>query len=660
MSLDPITDAISHFIGLFETLLEQARLRIDYNELKALQQVQTEFSEVPFIDVETRETYAVEGFDPKPVPAPTEPTTSVVEQTVPVAKILPNTIPVSLTIAGNAYSSGVDGFPTHFTYNALDALNFTIEPAGSVVAISVQQAFLSDNDVLRTGDGDFAFLATDGFEQRLDALTGLAAAAQVITSPDMPATEADIATYPAHAFAQIQTAQLLDIGGPHATLVLGPDTLGVWVNSKTVDEAPQVKDHLPASLAPSAPEDAEDAEDETAPSSPPAHDVLTGSNLLVNEAVIQTNWLDAEVIAVAGSAVTLDLISQINVLSDIDHLNGVASGPQPDLSPDLWNVASFSAKSSAPDGQSDDPEAATGTLPSNWIVTRIDGNVINLSWVQQYTFALDQDIGQIAFSAEATLLQFGENTIVNASFMQELGYHYDLIMVGGNLIDFNSIIQTNVLLDDDWISYSGVAPDGLSGDGNLLWNGASIFHLGVDTYDELSAPFSDGLDQLAAGGTTIGQDIAQDTLFDGTEALRVLYISGDMISARVIEQTNILGDADQVALAMESLAAQTDAPVTVMTGENALANLATINDMGVDSVILTADGHYSDALLYQAEFIDPDAGGAGGTAALANEAVAFLADDLILSDDPYGDGSIYSDSYQNCDSSPDVMQSVLA
>lgn len=659
MSFDPITDAISHFIGLFETVLEEARLRLDYDDFKALQQVQTEFSAIPLITVETRETYAVEGFDPKPVPAPTEPTTAVVEQTVPVANILPNTIPVSLTIAGNAYSSGVDGFPTHFTYNALDALTFTIEPAGSVVAISVQQAFLSDNDVLRTGDGDIAFLATDGFEQRLDALAGLAAAAQVITSPDMPATEADIATYPAHAFAQIEAAQVLDIGGPHATLVLGPDTPGVWVNGKTVDEAPQVKDHLPASLAPSAPEDAEDA---TAPSSPPAHDVLTGSNLLVNEAVIQTDWLDAKVIAVAGHALTLDLISQVNLLSDIDHLNGMkAPGPHHGPQPDLWNVASFNAKSSAPDGKSDDTEAtATGTLPSNWIVTRIDGNVINLSWVQQYTFALDQDIGQIAFSAEATVLQFGKNTIVNASVMQELGYHYDLIMVGGNLIDFNSIIQTNVLLDDDWISYSGARPHGLSGDGNLLWNGASIFHLGVDAYDALSAPFSDGLDQLAAGGTTIGRDIAQDTLFDGTEALRVLYISGDMISARVIEQTNILGDADQVALAMESLAAQTDAPVTVMTGENALANLATINDMGVDSVILTADGHYSDALLYQAEFIDPDAGGAGGTAALANEAVAFLADDLILSDDPHGDGTIQSGGYQNCDPSPDVMQSVLA
>src|SRR5690606_8724583 len=111
--------------------------------------------------------------------------------------------------------------------------------------------------------------------------------------------------------------------------------------------------------------------------------------------------------------------------------------------------------------------------------------------------------------------------------------------------------------------------------------------------------------------------------------LRVLYIEGDLINLNYIKQTNIIGDSDQIALAMNDFQPRADADWTIVTGSNALLNNAAIVDLDSLGPTYVGGEQYSQAMLVQAELIsdhpefsarDPDA--------LVNEAVAFLDDFL--------------------------------
>ncbi|TIP67744.1 MAG: hypothetical protein E5X63_46450, partial [Mesorhizobium sp.] len=73
-------------------------------------------------------------------------------------------------------------------------------------------------------------------------------------------------------------------------------------------------------------------------------------------------------------------------------------------------------------------------------------------------------------------------------------------------------------------------------------------------------------------------DILNDGPFAGIGALRVLYISGDILNLQYVKQTTILGDSDQVALAMNALA-HPEADWTISTGTNSLVNYAYIADV---------------------------------------------------------------------------------
>lgn len=97
------------------------------------------------------------------------------------------------------------------------------------------------------------------------------------------------------------------------------------------------------------------------------------------------------------------------------------------------------------------------------------------------------------------------------------------------------------------------------------------------------------------------------------------------MSAQIIEQLNILGDADQVDL-LAARAMENAGDVSVVTGSNVLVNSAQIAEYGVDATIHTRGGVYSDALIHQAELVDTGAPHSAG--GLASEAVVFLADGM--------------------------------
>ncbi|MCY1305416.1 hypothetical protein D9M70_552230 [compost metagenome] len=124
-----------------------------------------------------------------------------------------------------------------------------------------------------------------------------------------------------------------------------------------------------------------------------------------------------------------------------------------------------------------------------------------------------------------------------------------------------------------------------------------------------------------------------DAAFAGLLGLRVLYISGDLLSLNYISQTNILGDSDQVTLAMNALTALPDADWTISTGSNALLNYAGIVDVDTGKTIYAGGEVYSDEVLIQAELVknDPFLGGQDPNA-LASEAVVFLGEGMLSPD----------------------------
>ncbi len=170
--------------------------------------------------------------------------------------------------------------------------------------------------------------------------------------------------------------------------------------------------------------------------------------------------------------------------------------------------------------------------------------------------------------------------------------------------------------------------------------------------------FAAEADRLAEGAETLSREIAQDAIFAGREALRALHIDGDLVKINLFEQTNIVGDADQIRMAMEALQEDLEAEMQVIAGSNALLNLASVTEHGVDTKIMAGGKVYDDALIYQAEFIDTGALPTGvAMTGLAGEAVAFLADGMLEAA-PVAD-EIVPTSESEFAGHADVMQTAL-
>ena len=94
-------------------------------------------------------------------------------------------------------------------------------------------------------------------------------------------------------------------------------------------------------------------------------------------------------------------------------------------------------------------------------MTEIKGDMIFLNWVEQLNFMTDNDIHILSSTGVKTIVTTGENTAFNDMSFTELGYHFDLIIVGGSIYDGNFIHQKNILLDDDLIgAVSGFSTTG--------------------------------------------------------------------------------------------------------------------------------------------------------------------------------------------------------
>ncbi|MEM9786037.1 MAG: hypothetical protein AAF801_06010 [Pseudomonadota bacterium] len=656
MIQDRVSQFISHFIGEFSLTEPEDRLRDQAEAFRHQGQPGTDFAAHAPGDVILHAPFDAAGHEAGLTPF------WFLQAAQPAALFPPNgsffaapAVQMSFYAPDPVYAGARFGdvvLPQYFV--------FDVPPPGSVIVITHQFNGLIDNDLMLSGQG-IVFTDPYIFDAQLDGLVSLAGWLSV---PEFGDPLAAITDAPGFFTNTVDAFEAAVAGAPAdatVTVLTGSDAVGVTINGLSAEEAPGLADLLPTFLrSPDAPE--EDAGPRIDPITSAqisaeifdvadGHGVVAGGNLVVNEVVLVSARVDAEVIAVMGDAISLTAISQVNVVQDHD------AGAMEIAPTQAINAATLAIENSeTPPPPTEDVYEG---LPLGWGVTRIEADLVTLNWMHQVNLISDHDRAEVTFSGEDTYLNFDGNTALNQVSLLALSQGYDVIIVGGQMIDMKLIQQTNVLLDNDSVTYGGDWPADLSLGDNLAFNSATISQVGVDTHTGLSGAFAAAGEALADGAATVSATLTQDAMFAGMPTLSVLYIAGDLINVASITQTNIVGDADQISVqlaALDDRAEEPDGPVTVTTGSNAVVNLATILDFGLDSEIQVGGEVYDDLLLHQANLIESgDDPLSSGIAPLATEAVAFLADDMIATpseDDPTlitptDDGAVTTDAMQS-------------
>ncbi len=623
MQIDMTTQEIWHFIGSFHQITEAAKGRAKYDAFKA-EKAQHDNGDLAFQNTPFRAPFKVGEFQPgvRIDATPGEGAAPPVKAAAPYYPIhgpdgqLPPAGPVADIDGTVRIAPGPETF----------AFSFVLPPPASVALIFGQANVLSDQDIQVQHDFGITFTPFSDFDAPLAALLAKADALDQLGIYDHPADVAAIKVI-GHQIAEDMTGIT---AGEHATVLVGDDVGGVHINGVHADAMPVLKDHLPDVPEPVTVPPGSTWEDQVTAeaNAEAAHIAITGGNALTNEVVLTVSWLDAPVMLVQGDCMSISVISQINVLSEYLHADGgVCAAPSEMINAALYAItANPVAEVAAED---------VGLFPTSWIITTLHADLIACNWMTQENFVIDHDVLSLTWQGASTFLRLGDNTLVNIADILELGQGYDLIVIGGDMINVSMIRQMNVLLDADWVTTAGGSAT-VSAGGNLLWNGAQITGSGQDHMMAMDQGYADLAHAVMTGATGAIPLSLTDAAFEGIGTLNVLYITGDYLTLNLIDQTNILGDADQVAALATEATYAGGAEVTVISGSNALVNLATINTVGMNSEIHVAGDTYSDALIYQANFIDEhavDPYAAQGPVALTSEAVLFLADGMLSSDD---------------------------
>lgn len=616
MGQDLTTEAISHFIGFFNQAVEETRMRQDYEAFKAKARMDEDLNQPLNITVNITSKYNLGDFDPGVNARMPNYSDTKVSLGPP-----PDPLPLNLAGTGNFVANDLEDpfqlLPMQPSGFAALNLTFELPPPSSVALAIIQKTSLQDSDILFTASPDGGFTPINHYTQTLSLMTEWSDTLSADWNATLPETGDDITPLGVSFYETAQEFTPTSMEGAEIHVQTGNDISGIYLDGQSVEEMPDLDAAMPDFLS------REEADDEDIP-----YEVIAGGNMAVNALSLSTNWIDAPVMAITGSSYSLNAITQVNILSNLDTENGSPMGHNP--SDTVHNIAAF-LSSAGPNAKPTDTTAedddANPEFPGTAIVTRLTDDLVNFNWLEQYNYLVDNDILSVKFQGNETFLQTGGNNATNYTALQELGFHYDLIMVGGDMINISIIDQVNVLLDNDNVSYGNGWQ--ASGDGNLLWNEAVIETVGQDAYDNMSDDY-DALGQsLASGSDGVGGSILNNAAFEGLDMLKVLFIEGDLINLQYISQTNIVGDADQMQLHATHMAGQDGAEASLVVGQNALLNLATIYEAGLDSEIQLGGDQYSDALMHQAGLIVTDESqlAAENGNGLVNEAVAFLTED---------------------------------
>lgn len=656
--VDQITEEISHFIGAFHLSLEQARLREAYQDFSYYTTSHGVASllieETPFAA-----PFDLLGYDPslyyRPV-APVFPSVGAINLPHGTAATIDD-LPLRRQQVedvepefGGAH--GASGRPTLPS----------IDPPGSVASYVFQHIYLSDNDLFSVGNHGLE-LSPSSLSTSLDVLN--AAQPMLSFSPlsdiEAPGSAGEMIELIKAVSEALDDAASSDMA--QHIVAQGQTIIGTYVNGVAVDLIPKLEDYH------SFKEDEDELDGEVGfegEDLPQATvTVNLGGNTLVNDAVLNVLWTAGKVTAVLGDHTEVNVIIQANAIWDEDdigsELAGWTQGGQ-DHAHDLFNIASFTR-----DGGTSGTTPAhypTDLYPAYATVTNITGDLMIVNWIEQMIFMSDSDMGIVSASGGYSTIISGDNTAINHTSIFEWGSGYDLIIIGGSVYDANIIQQINVLFDNDTaLGAGGFQTSGsgsLASSGNLLWNQASIHSVGAaDRFSDLPDAYREAAASQATGTTTYSDAIMHDPAFAGLPALRVLHIHGDLIKLQYIKQTTIVGDNDQITLAMDQISPNLAADWAVATGGNTLINNAAIRDVDAFGKTYVGGQQYSQETLIQANFISskPDIYGQDASV-LASEAVLFL-DDSMLGPDPGPAEGVYVSTDATA-SQDDGLQTLLA
>ncbi|WP_170473106.1 type I secretion protein [Ruegeria arenilitoris] len=630
MSFDSVTEKIAHFIGTFDLTIEQARLRDQYEEFTALRRkFELEELEDPTIITIRAELSPEEGAY-KPLPykfftPPIDPTPS----TYSGAPFEETVINVGQPfVAGPLFSENLPIGSTEVKFNVVP-VQPEIEaeqPIGSAVTYTFQSLVLSDNDTI--GEGDFR--DADELIAEAEEATQVATSLHAVSAPSYSIADYLSIDYVKALAQEMLSPSISNLEGVTVHQFHGADALGIIVNGEYVDEAPEWDELLPSFHK------KEQVDEETSPDPFPAewdrddedefndgHSVVTGGNLAINEVSATVAWIDAPYIAVGGQSVSLTMISQVAVVSDMD-----VGAPANKSGTNVVQTSHISVEEN-PAYWIDDSAENEGQ--PEWItIDWINGDLIVSNFVKQETDATDIDHIGTEISASTTLYALGDNEMVNVSNIIQLGSYYDLVMVGGDMISIDILMQTLVLMDDDVVS-GGMAGVEDGADENLLMNMASVNTTGRDVHEELNDDLSAAMDLTESDIDALHDALLNDPTFAGMEQLRVLNIEGNLLQVNVFEQVTVLADQDDVHLHGPNAHA-----TEVVAGSNAMLNAANIVKSGVDSTVMAAEGEYSDLLLHQASLIDVPSH--EEVEEIANEAIALIMDEMNVPGDETGIG----------------------
>jgi hypothetical protein len=655
---DPFSEIVVHFLGYFQIAVQDMRLRLDLQQIQREDPVAPDGPQLEQLSTELQQFYSLAAFLPGVHYAPPD---WIIRGDAPVEAVGVNLRlpPVSIEF------SGTTGSLREYVHSAeAEPLPYAGPHPGALMAVISQTIVLNDDDIfsMEGVDGPVHFNSGASY-----AIPFMHAAATDLLGP--LAAEMGLHNYTdvGRLIDTVKDALVELDASPDVELQLVDNLDGYYVDGPSVDEAPRLDDFLPEHLR--EPASAHSQIEVNAEGV--AHVEIVGSNTggsvtynsggnhLVNDAAVLNAGLVATHYVVAGDLHQLDAIMQINVYADHDTIADNFPVPFAPNATTAINLAGFTQETRDASAAA---KADPGVMPSNWQVTVVTGDIIFIEWMKQLTLMSDQDIGVLTATGSNVTVTSGENLASNHISIQNIGLYYDLILVGGNVYDVNIIVQTNVLYDNDTISFLGGgsagSPSGLLNTGdNLLWNQATISNVGaVEVEDVVSDHYSAAMRGLSAGDYSMPEGFQNDAALEGIAVPRVLYVSGSIYDLRYIEQTTILSDADLVVVAESKLDREiSDTSWALDTGSNALINTAVIKDYdSFGDHIQVGRNHYSDAILIQAEILAAD--GSGQPDALVSEVVAFLDtnDDLAIA--PAYD---LTDGLHH-DVPTDVMQSVLA
>ncbi|WP_417427225.1 hypothetical protein [Hoeflea sp.] len=671
MYMDRTTEAIAHFIGLFAITIEQAWQRQAFDSFTAEALSRPDPNALPDIETSFSADYELLGYEPGFVyraPAP-ELFLANAESFVHFGSLK---IPLdSLTYAaylGSLFNLGsiTNGIFTYVTNYNIVPVSPEAVTLGSVANFINQGIALHDDDYFGVGAHGLGYSPAPFDDMQLISLVNAANALSPFTGNEILGSSEALTAFATDLLETLDDYEPLPQEG-QAIFVEKQNTIeGIYVNGEKVDEAPKLDDYF--SL-----EDRLDAaphSDKPLPHNASLTDdgwqidtsveVETGGNILINNVVMKNFWTASTVTAVVGDHIQINAIVQINAWADTDIVSeAIAGWDKNPVGTQAFNIATFERLDSSADNNSSEP--ANG-FPKHWVVSEVDGDLLIVNWLQQLTFMHDNDIGVLSSSGATTAVYSGNNISYNDVSIYELGLSYDLIIIGGNCYDLNIIQQMNLLYDNDSIgAVTGFETTGeghFSTSDNLLWNNAAIYNIGgAGQFEALPDYYRATADALAAGQDFLSDGVLSDAAFAGLGTLRVLYIKGDFINVQYAKMTNILGDSDQIALAMDAVGAHPEADWSVTTGANALINNATLVDLDSMGTTYVGGDQYSSDVLIQADIISTDPHfGSQNPDVLVNEAIYFLDDD---GPDNSGDQYAGSGSLDPDNADGDALQTLI-